>query len=253
MASCSAPKARPFGTWKCRKDGCKELQKDPEYESSPMRCTVLNTIPGNCHCCVKELDAEAFIRVARGMIYQGLPNYNGPSPGIKNCPGTCPYKLVWQEPDNKGKMVKLAKCAFTGDGIKAWPLCPCNVLGNDNQQHQLSIIRVAIERRRKYPPSAKSCGGNSCPDGVIRCGIGDTDCPVIRIPFADLPECPFWRIPAKTLPAPDPEVEKIGPISTRDKPKSDTKGEPVSRKPAPKEKKTPEYRQSILEEFETGE
>jgi hypothetical protein len=205
--ACGTQKERPFGTWKCKQIGCKELQKDPEYESSPMRCTVLNTIPGNCHCCVKDLDPTAFIRVARGMIYNGLTNFNGPAPGIKNCPAECPYKLVDKKDNGKGRLVTTARCAFHGDDIKAWPLCPCDVLGNPRQEDQIKRLQIIVSSRLKNTnPTIGLCNMGICPDGKNRGGPNTDDdlCPVIRLPFDEINigmGCPLWRIPAKMLPA----------------------------------------------------
>ncbi len=212
MSSCSAtPKEQKFGIKVCRERKCIELQRDPKWPDSAERCMVFDSMPGAMRACVKELDPDLFMRQA-GFHFAGqVYNNNAPNPGVRNCPKTCPYKIfvdgekfVWEEGKSQGTKVpaKIGTCAFTGRPFGEYGGCGCNVLGNDKQDEQIKLLTTIIKVRREMPwdELRTNCKLQPCPDGVQRCK-GGTDCPVIRIPFADLKECPLWRIPAKLLPA----------------------------------------------------
>ena len=131
------------------------------------------------------------------------------SPGIKNCPDLCPYKLI-EEVEGSGKRkIKKGTCAFCGETLGGGcGICHTTILDSgDLMNAQIGLIGAAFERR-SHPPSSETCGGYCCPDGVYRCEKGETSCPLIKVPFADLPACPLWRIPAKLLPALVAEPEK---------------------------------------------
>jgi hypothetical protein len=214
MTSCSATpiKEKKFGVAVCRERKCPDLQKDPKWPDSPQQCVITHGMPGSMSCCIKEMDADHFIRHISGQLN------NGPytsRPGPRNCPGECPYKILVDgtkfvfekgKPESSKVPAKIGTCAFTGKPLGDWGVCPCNVLGNNKfQESQILQIKAAIERCRDVSrdafESGHACGGNSCPDGIQRCeNKGMTSCPLIRVPFKDLKVCPLWRIPAKILP-----------------------------------------------------
>jgi hypothetical protein len=213
MSSCSATTEKKFGVKVCRERGCKDLQKDPKWPDSPQQCQVTHGMPGAMSCCVKEMDAERFIRHISGQLNNSP--YGAQRPGVRNCPKECPYKIFIEgekfvfekgKPESSRVPAKIGTCALIGKSLGECGVCPCNVLGNKFQESQILQIKGAIERCQKVSrdafESGHACSGNSCPDGIQRCDIGDKPvCPLIRVPFADLKECPLWRIPAKTLPA----------------------------------------------------
>lgn len=216
------PKEKQFGVRVCRERKCVELQKDPKYPDSPEFCQVIGGMPGAMPQCIKEAPPDKFIRRMSGQLNVKYPS---PHPGVRNCPKECPYKL------EKGTI-----CAFTGEVCKAWGVCPCNVLGNEDQENYLKqVLEPTVQIFQKTEPAEilRTCHRRQCPDGMSRCN-GGTDCPLIRVPFKDLKACPLWRIPAKLLQVPVeqpptylPEIiEQKSPVVVRD-----------SYKPAP-EKKT---------------
>lgn len=176
-----------FGVAVCRERQCPELQRDPKYPDSPETCTIIRGMPGAMPCCIKESDERMFIRRISARLNHS--DHSAPRPGVRNCPKDCPYRI------EKGMI-----CGFTGEPMKNWGVCPCNVLGNPDQEHQIKVLKEIISSASKPVEKALKCGGEFCPDGIKRCGIGETICPVIKIPFAEMKICPLWRIPAKTLP-----------------------------------------------------
>lgn len=215
MSSCPASpvKEKKFGVAICRERKCPDLQRDPKYPDSPQHCAVTHGMPGSMHCCVKEMDADRFIRHISGQLNNSP--YDAQRPGVRNCPKECPYKIfingekfvfVKGKPESSKVPAKIGTCALTGSVLANAAVCPCNILGNKFQENQILQIKAAIDRCQDVSPesfkSGHACNGNSCPDGIERCEFGKKSCPLIRLPFTDLKECPLWRIPAKLLPAP---------------------------------------------------
>jgi len=211
-----------FGVKVCRERKCIELQKDPKHPDSPEFCQVIGGMPGAMPQCIKEAPPDKFIRRMSGQLNVKYPS---PRPGVRNCPKECPYKI------EKG-----AICAFTGETYNAWGVCPCNVLGNDDQENYLKrVLEPTVRTFQKTEASEilRTCHLRQCPDGIGRCK-GGTDCPVILLPFKDLKECPLWRIPAKLLPAMDtPAIEP--PQKPTTEPAKNT--EKKAKAPAEKRKK----------------
>jgi hypothetical protein len=200
----------------CRAKKCSHLGK--EEMMSGERCMVLgkhaSIMPGNLTHCIQDagLPPDELLRHMRlppiagkeeageDAPYSWDPRKN---PGIKNCPGACPYKLI-EEVDGSGKRkIKKGTCAFCG-GVLGGSVGACHTTildaAPEHQPNQIAIITVAIERLQKHPPSAESCEGMCCPDGVMRCGVGDEACPLIKVPFADLKECPNGCPDRKIIP-----------------------------------------------------
>ena len=210
MSSCCstpAPKEKKFGVKVCRERKCPDLQSDPEYPKSPQYCAVTHGMPGSMSRCVKEMDAEQFILHISGQLNSSP--YTAPNPGVKNCPATCPYKIITieerlsytlEEGKKNTKPVKVGKCALTGKALGGWGGCPCNVLGNPLQEEQIIKLNEAITSHRDC--GGHFCHGRFCPDGAKRCNKDDLICPIIKVHHSDLKVCPLWRIPAKLLPVP---------------------------------------------------
>jgi hypothetical protein len=162
------------------------------------------------------------------------------SPGIKNCPDLCPYKLI-EEVEGSGKRkIKKGTCAFCGETLGGGcGICHTTILDSgDLMNAQIGLIGAAFERR-SHPPSSETCGGYCCPDGVYRCEKGETSCPLIKVPFADLPGCPLWRIPAKLLPAQVAQIPEKPGKPADPVPDSGQEEKTPSRKSSQKEKKSP--------------
>lgn len=212
------PKEKKWGIRNCRERKCPQLRKDEDTaypEEAQERCQVFHTMPGTLPCCIQDpaIPPDILLHAAGWHI---LPesqqdNYNKRTPGPKNCPATCPYKIseigeVFGKAAEgyKKKQGTIWRCAFTGDklGTGLSGTCLCCVLDSSNQEHQIEVLKDNITLRRDALFFPEWCSTIGCPDGVKRCGIGETTCPVIKLPLADLPVCPLWRIPAKTLPAP---------------------------------------------------
>jgi hypothetical protein len=186
-----------FGVKLCREKKCVELQRDPKWPDSPERCQVMNSMPGSMPCCVKEMTPEQLMRLADCKFPGQVWINNQPPPGIKNCPAICPYKVVSETVNDKGRKVKKGLCGFSGRSFDEYGTCGCNVLGNPDQEKQIDKITETIINLRRKPFLA--CHEVGCPDGVSRCKPGDTSCPAVRIPFNDLKRCPLWRIPEQML------------------------------------------------------
>jgi 16S rRNA G966 N2-methylase RsmD len=218
------PKEKKWGIKNCRALKCPELRKneDTEYpEDAQERCQVFNTMPGTLPCCIRDMDhlpPEEFLRHCTWQLHEEWEKgmHNRKTPGPKNCPATCPYKISEQgevfgksgEEQWKKKPGTIWRCAFTG-GVLGQGLggsCPCHVLDNPEQDRQMESIRQAILHRFGSSFNRAACDVVGCPDGVIRCKTGDIICPVIKLPFIEIKECPLWRIPAKLLPAPEQET-----------------------------------------------
>ena len=221
------PKEKKWGIKNCRALKCPELRKNENEaypEDSQERCQVFGTMPGNLSCCIKDPampPGEFLDRAVWSLLKDWEKSFKGnrKTPGPKNCPATCPYKISEQgevfgksgEERWKKKPGTIWRCAFTGvelgHGLAA--SCPCKVLGNPEQEKQLEKLWHIISVRRERPfmyligGCQKDC---PCPDGVQRCKEGDESCPVIRTPFTQLMECPLWRIPAKLLPVPVAQI-----------------------------------------------
>lgn len=103
-------------------------------------------------------------------------------PSLGACPKHCPYR------DGKKSV-----CKFTDQGFIRMDSCPCHVLqgGPTTQNHQIENIEKGIAKFEKHIPSMEVCQCTPCPDGVIRCGIGDTACPVNHGEFERLALCPL--------------------------------------------------------------
>ncbi len=243
------PKEKQFGVKVCRERKCEDLQRDPQYPESPQYCAVTHGMPGSMPCCVKEMDDEHFIRQISGQLNSS--HYNAPRPGPKNCPAACPYKI--SEPGEvfgktgeskwKKKPGTIWKCAFTG-GVLGQGLggsCLCHVLDNPEQEKHIKLLTTIIKVHRNIPPDELlgNCRLSPCPDGVQRCK-GGTDCPVIKLPFAEMKECPLWRIPAKLLQAPPAEPAIETPPKPTTEPKQNIEKKPPSEKKTRKKKKESE-------------
>jgi len=212
------PKEKKWGIKNCRERKCPQLRKneDTAYpEDAQERCQVFNTMPGTLPCCIQDPAIDPWVLLHTGGWHlrgDEDQKYESKVPGPKNCPATCPYKFseIGEKFSKTGagqyekKTGTIWKCAFTGDilGQSLGGYCFCHVLGNPDQEHQLKALQEIVQDRDRYTITPLKCGGEFCPDGVKRCGIGETTCPVIKVPLADLPVCPLWRIPAKLLPAP---------------------------------------------------
>lgn len=214
---------------KCREKGCGDLGKVENINGD--RCLIFNTMPGNLPCCIKDpiIRPEVFLHNMPLLItkagQRGHSYYQRKNPGPKNCPKMCPYRVITDGEkvikNDKGLYdktitVKLPACAFSGKELRDAGICRTTILdaAPEDQQHQIDEISLSIRRFQHQPkPSPLHCGQGCCPDGVTRC-MGDIDaCPLIKVPFADLKECPIFRIPAERLPAP----EKTG-LSEKEKP-----------------------------------
>jgi len=220
------PKEKKWGIKDCRARKCPELRKneDTEFpEDAQERCQVFNTMPGTLPCCIRDMDnlpPEEFLRHCSWHLHEEWEKgvYNRKTPGPKNCPAACPYKISEQgevfgksgEERWKKKPGTIWRCAFTG-GVLGQGLggsCPCHVLDNPDQEKQIEAIKQVIFQQHGLPFFRAACDCDGCPDGVIRCKAGDIICPVIKLPFIEIKECPLWRIPAKLLPAPAPKPEQ---------------------------------------------
>jgi len=208
---CGAPekKESKWGIKDCRARKCPDLQRDPEYPDSPQTCAVIHGMPGAMPMCVKEMDDEQFIRRISARL--NTSEFNSPSPGVKNCPDACPYKLVSEGESEKGRKVKKGVCALTGWALGSFAVCPCNVLGNPRQEDQIERLRTLVEMRLEHcrddNPVMGMCAMGVCPDGKDRDEWidGNTElCPIIRMKKSALyggRGCPLWKIPPKLLKA----------------------------------------------------
>jgi hypothetical protein len=249
------PKEKKWGIRNCRERKCPELRKNgntdyPEDEQE--RCQVFGTMPGTLPCCIKDpaMPPEELLRHAVWNLHEEWEThlqFNRKTPGPKNCPATCPYKIseigkVFGSSKNgyKEKQGTIWKCAFTGavlgSGLAA--SCPCHVLDNPEQDRQIETIQQAILHRFGSPFNRAACDVVGCPDGIIRCKAGDIICPVIQLPFIEIKECPLWRIPAKLLPAPasPPAQEPVCTPSPAPKPKKVAEEKPAPEKKSRKKK-----------------
>jgi hypothetical protein len=212
-----------FGIKVCRERKCVELRKNENEaypEDSQERCQVFNTMPGTLPCCIKDpaIPPEELLHHALWNLHTDWEKnlkINRKTPGPKNCPSTCPYKISEQGEvfgkTGAGRYEKkqgtIWKCAFVGAvlGSGLAGSCPCHVLDNPQQEKQIDLLKE-ITGYRKGKNWICDCG--PCPDGCKRTTAGDKTCPVIRVDFDDLKECPLWRIPAKILPAIAPASKK---------------------------------------------
>jgi|GEM_PF-2478142 len=209
-----------FGIKICRERKCPELRKNENTaypEDAQERCQVFNSMPGTLHCCIKDpaIPPDDFLHHALWNLHADWEKslkINRKTPGPKNCPASCPYKIseigeVFGK-TGAGRYEKkpgtIWKCAFVGAelGSGLAGLCPCHVLDNPKQEDQIKLLTTIIKVRKELSASdlIGNCHLQPCPDGEQRCKDGK-DCPVIRVPFHELKECPLWRIPAKMLPA----------------------------------------------------
>jgi len=236
----------------CRAKKCPELRKDtrgPYPEEGQERCQMFgedhSIMPGTLTHCIQDLDnmqPKDFFRHIPLPAILGEKEEAGSwhprkSPGIKNCPDLCPYKLIEEVAGSGKRKIKRGTCAFCGETLGGGcGVCHTTILDAvpEDQQHQIAIITVAIRRMEKYPPSAEQCCRTCCPDGIHRCKKGDTACLLIKVPFTDLKVCPLWRIPAKLLPAPVAQIPEK-PEKSKD---SGQKEKTSSRKSSQKEKPT---------------
>lgn len=200
------PKEKQFSVKVCRERKCQDLVRDPQYPDSPQMCAVTHGMPGSMSCCVKEMDDEHFIRQISGQL--NTSDFNAPKPGIRNCPEACPYKIRGMVDNGRGKLIKEGHCAFTGELLGSYGVCPCNVLGNPRQDDQIKRLQIVVDGRlRNTNPTIGLCLCGICPDGKDRGGPNTEDdrCPIIRLPYDEINigrGCPLWRIPAKLLPVP---------------------------------------------------
>jgi len=247
---CSAPapkEEKKFGIKVCRERNCEDLQRDPKYPDSPQRCAVTHGTPGSMSCCVKKMPPEQFIRHISGQLNNSP--YDAQRPGPKNCPDICPYKLK-----------KERKCAFTGNDLKSQGGCPCNVLGNPQQEDLIRLLTGIVKSRLECGDDIYRglCTTGICPDGKDR-GAPNTDddrCPVLRVPLKSLhgsAGCPLWRIPAKTLPKLTQLCQKnLSRVSQKqDKRRKPSLGSRHRKRKSPpgKKKRKLEYRQATLDDF----
>jgi transcriptional regulator with XRE-family HTH domain len=230
--TCRAP--IKFGVKVCRERKCPELQKnkDTAYpEDAQERCQVFNTMPGTLPCCIKDpaMPPEDLLRHASWSLHADweTSQLNRKRPGPKNCPATCPYKISEQGEvfgkSGSDRYVKkpgiIWKCAFSGSvlGSGLAGYCLCHVLDNPDQEKQIETTRQTIFHRSGSPFDRAACHVVGCPDGIVRCKVGDIVCPVIKLPFIEIKKCPLWRIPAKLLPATIPQqVSEEEPLGVPD-------------------------------------
>jgi hypothetical protein len=252
-SSVAPAKEKKFGVRVCRERKCTDLQKDPKWPDSPQQCQITHGMPGAMHCCIKEMDAEHFIRQVSGQLNNSP--YSAQRPGVRNCPKECPYKILVDgtkfvfmkgKPQSSRVPAKIGTCAFTGKPLGECGVCPCNVLGNENQEQQIELLRQNIDLRLR---DSWKCADSICPDGKDRreSGRNGDFCPVIRMPMDELKECPLWRIPTKTLAKPDTKVSTVE--SSRPE-KVAQKDKLTSRKLARKDKT--ESRQLTFADFGPG-
>jgi hypothetical protein len=214
MSSCcpSSKKEIKFGVKVCRERKCPELQKDPKWPDSPERCTVFNQMPGSLPCCIKdpEMKPEVFLKCIGFHLHEDWEHHNLDikAPGPKNCRDNCPYKLsemgeVFKK-DSKGvygkRPGKITRCGFTGEVLGGGGgSCMCHVLGNPDQEKQIETLKNTVFHRYGALFDRAACNVVGCPDGIVRCKAGDIICPVIKLPFFEIKQCPLERIPAKLL------------------------------------------------------
>jgi len=252
------PKEKKWGIRNCRERKCPELRKNENEaypEDSQERCQVFNTMPGTLPCCIQDMDhlpPEEFLRHCTWQLHEPwekkIPNRK--TPGPKNCPAACPYKISEQgevfgktgEAQWKKKPGTIWKCAFTG-GVLGQGLgasCPCHVLDNPDQEKQIDHLQRLVKERLEHYPDLGMCTHGICPDGIVRPAIADDNgergCPVIRLPFSNMRVCPLWRIPAKLLAAsavvipPESRHEPAAPVEVIPKEKSQKSTEKVLKK-----------------------
>jgi hypothetical protein len=113
-------------------------------------------------------------------------------PSAENCPKACPYK-------KNHPLEKFLICAFAGKALIEIKECPTPVLRSGSQAYTISQIKQAIDRQRDGKPSEDRCQCFACPDGVMRCGIGDTACPHSNESFRKIRQCPQMAIPVGYL------------------------------------------------------
>jgi len=260
------PKEKKWGIRNCRERKCPELRKNGTNTQFPddeqERCQVFNTMPGTLPCCIRDMDnlpPEEFLRHCTWQLHEPwekkIPNRK--TPGPKNCPAACPYKISEQgevfgksgEEQWKKKPGTIWRCAFTGGalGQGLGGSCSCHVLDNPNQEKQIETIRQTIFHRSGSSFSREACNVVGCPDGIVRCKAGDIICPVIKLPFIEIKECPLWRIPAKLLPAPAIEAApKPTPA-----PEQNTEKKPAHESPDERLARGKAIREEVLENRET--
>jgi hypothetical protein len=246
------PKEKKWGIRNCRALKCEELRKNgntdyPEDEQE--RCQVFGTMPGTLPCCIKDpaMPPEEFLRHAVWNLHEEWEKgvYNRKTPGPKNCPAACPYKISEQgevfgksgEERWKKKPGTIWRCAFTGGalGQGLGGSCPCHVLDNPEQEKQIEILKESIPY---FYLVEGTCPGGRCPDGIQRWN-GGKDCPVVKSPRDELKQCPLWRIPAKLLPAQVAQIPEKPGKSADPVPDSGQEEKTPSRKLSQKEKKSP--------------
>jgi len=253
------PKEKKWGIKNCRALKCPELRKNGNTnypDDEPERCQVFGTMPGTLPCCIQDMDnlpPEEFLRHCVWQLHEPWEKKfsgNRKTPGPKNCPASCPYKISEQgevfgksgEAQWKKKPGTIWKCAFTGGvlGQGHGASCPCHVLDNPRQEEQIETLRQIIEDSRKPATQALKCSNEFCPDGALRCAVGETTCPVIKLPLADMKVCPLWRIPAKLLPATIAQIpektEEPGTTVVSSPPEMTQKEKTPTRKSSQKEK-----------------
>lgn len=134
-----------------------------------------------------------------------------PAPSAQTCPSACPYRI-------KHPIDKFLICAYVGKPLIEMGECPTPVLKSSNQNYTINVIKEAIARQVKGTPSEDKCQCFTCPDGVMRCGIGDKACPHTKTPFPELRKCPQIMIPwgylfpgeVKKTPSKKPSPQCIG-------------------------------------------
>ena len=209
---------KKWGIKNCRERKCSELRKNENEkypEDARERCQVFNTMPGTLPCCIQDMEKmppEEFLRHAVWRLHTEWEKElsNRKTPGPKNCPATCPYKISEQgevfkkTTDWKKVPGTIWKCAFSGSqlGSGLGGGCHCHVLDNPDQEKQIEALETTCILRKGANFYPEWCWTVGCPDGVVRCKEGGIICPVIKLPFTEIRECPLWRIPAKLLPAP---------------------------------------------------
>ena len=233
---------KKWGIKDCRKHGpgstpCDHLKRNPKWPDSPERCTALcaseddfdgSILPGTLPACIQDPDIDPK-KILHSMMPPKIPGArdfsccNRRSPVAKNCPATCPYKRirtgeVFRVVDGKGvkKPGKIYSCAFSDLELQYMGCCHTTILDSEGlvQQQEIENIAAAIKRCQARLISSKQCSSTCCPDGMQRCTPNDTACPLIKVPFDDLKECPIFRIPAKVLPAP----AESAPVQAEEKP-----------------------------------